>query len=356
MGLNKEALPSEFDKIREELEISIANYAFKPEKFYEDWTKEASENACSKGHSVLYKDKILPQLSQVKTYRNNTTAVTDELRKQFLDVWKETKVNEQEDFAMKEAILKVVEDATTEDKKTPIIDLPKVREVIGKAKLCWGCLSGICRARTAVSLPIFKKKAVNRGCPNKKTTLGDPDAKKFLQTKAWKMGYMLVDPPPFQKFNKGRPFQKKFNNNSAAVVKTETAPEPVEKIVRANFTGQTDEEAFGPSFLYEEPEIFVETRKIPTNTNYMRYNHNRNNDIYENNEEDEDYPQNNICYECGKQLKWEHMCPDCGVSNLEDEEKETIVTTNHSVYNDLEEKLSDLAEKVSKWKNKKKKK
>ena len=38
------------------------------------------------------------------------------------------------------------------------------------------------------------------------------------------------------------------------------------------------------------------------------------NKIEENND-DEDYPQNNICYECGKQLKWEHMCPDCGVSN-----------------------------------------
>ena len=63
-----EALPSEFDKIREELEISIASYAFEPEKFYEEWTKEASENACSKGHSVLYKDKILPQLSQVIEY------------------------------------------------------------------------------------------------------------------------------------------------------------------------------------------------------------------------------------------------------------------------------------------------
>merc|ERR1712030_178738 len=71
-----EALPSEFDKIREELEMSITKYMFKPEKFYEDWTVEASEAACSKGHSVLYKDKILPQLSQVKSYRNNTTGVT----------------------------------------------------------------------------------------------------------------------------------------------------------------------------------------------------------------------------------------------------------------------------------------
>ena len=47
-----EALPKEYDKISEDLEISITNYMFKPEKFYEDWTKEASENACSKGHAV----------------------------------------------------------------------------------------------------------------------------------------------------------------------------------------------------------------------------------------------------------------------------------------------------------------
>merc|ERR1712105_199787 len=79
-----EALPSGFYKIREELEISITKYMFKPEKFYEDWTKETSETACSKGHTVLYKDKILPQLSQVKSFRNNTTGVvTDEVKKKF---------------------------------------------------------------------------------------------------------------------------------------------------------------------------------------------------------------------------------------------------------------------------------
>merc|ERR1712105_84592 len=249
--------------------------------------------------------------------------------------------------AMKEAILKVVEDATTEDKKTPIIDLPKVREVIGKAKLCWGCFSGICRARTAVSLPILKKKAINRGCPNKKTTLGNPDAKKLLQMKAWKMGYVMVDPPPFQKFNKGKPFQRKFSHNTATLVKTEVIPEPEEKIVRANFTGQTDEEAFGPAFLYEEPEMFVEKREIPTNTNYIQYNQNQNDSMYE---DDEDYPPNNICYECGKNLKWGSWCSDCGVSNTEDEEKETTATIDQSAYNAMEERLEIFAEEIRKWK------
>ena len=98
--------------------------------------------------------------------------------------------------------------------------------------------------------------------------------------------------------------------------------------------------------------MFVETREIPTNTNYRRYNHNRYNEI---SEEDEDYPQNNICYECGKQLKWEHMCPDCGVSNREEEEKETTATNNHSDYNDMEERLDSLAEEIRKWKDKSRK-
>ena len=79
----------------------------------------------------------------------------------------------------------------------------------------------------------------------------------------------------------------------------------------------------------------------PTNTNYMWDNQTQN----EEEEDYENYPQNNICYECGKQLKWEHMCPDCGISNLdEDEEKvatdtwkeENNATYDHPVYNDPE--------------------
>jgi len=161
-----EALLSEFDKIKEDLEISITNYMFKPEKFYDDWTKEASENACSKGHTVLYKDKILPQLSQVKSYRNNTTGVvTDEIKNKFHEAWIDTKVNEIEDFTMKEEILKVVENMTTEDPKKPVIEIPEVQKVLGTAKVCWGCFSGICRTRQYIGQPILHKKAINRFCP-----------------------------------------------------------------------------------------------------------------------------------------------------------------------------------------------
>merc|ERR1712105_583958 len=153
----------------------------------------------------------------------------------------------------------------------------------------------------------------------------------------------------FQKFNKGKPFQKKFSHNTAAVIKKEIVSEPAEKIVRANFTGQTDEEAFGPAFLYEEPEMFIEKREIPTNTHYMQYNQNQDNSIYE---DDEEYPPNNICYECGKNLKWGNWCSDCGVSNEEDEEKETDVTLEQSAHNAIEERLEIFAEEIRKWKEK----
>ena len=38
------------------------------------------------------------------------------------------------------------------------------------------------------------------------------------------------------------------------------------KIVRANFTGLTNEDLFGPAFLLEEPEIFIERKALPINT------------------------------------------------------------------------------------------
>ena len=86
---------------------------FKPEKFFDEWTVEASENACNKGHTVLYKEKIVSQLSQGKTYRNNTTGVvTEEAKKEFHELWKNQIVNEKEDNDRKEEILKVVEPMT----------------------------------------------------------------------------------------------------------------------------------------------------------------------------------------------------------------------------------------------------
>merc|ERR1712074_308481 len=132
-------------------------------------------------------------------------------------------------------------------------------------------------------------------------------------------GYVFVENPKgnFPNFQKGQRPQRRpnqgrpaFNNNSASIIQKVADPEPSETIVRANFTGLSDEEA-----LYEEPEIFVEKQLIPTNTNYMRYNQTPKEEFYQEDvDNDEDYPQNNICYECGKQLKWGHICQDCGVS------------------------------------------
>merc|ERR1711874_88905 len=98
-------------------------------------------------------------------------------------------------------------------------------------------------------------------CPNKKTLLGDKNLKQILKTKAWKNGYVFLENlqhprgnnPNFQKGqrpqrrpNQGRPA---FSNNSTSIVQKVTDPEPSETIVRANFTGLSDEEAFGPAFF-----------------------------------------------------------------------------------------------------------
>ena len=58
-----QALPAEFDRVREDLEISIAECVHKPTKFYTTWMEEAHKNATTKGHSVIYREKILPALS-----------------------------------------------------------------------------------------------------------------------------------------------------------------------------------------------------------------------------------------------------------------------------------------------------
>merc|ERR1712030_199812 len=46
-----EALPAEFDKVREDLEMSIAECIHTPVKFYDTWMEEVNKNATTKGHS-----------------------------------------------------------------------------------------------------------------------------------------------------------------------------------------------------------------------------------------------------------------------------------------------------------------
>ena len=68
-----EALPAEYDKLKEDMEIFITIYIYKPVKFYENWIEEASEKATLKGHTVLFREKILPALAPNKNFRNNST-------------------------------------------------------------------------------------------------------------------------------------------------------------------------------------------------------------------------------------------------------------------------------------------
>merc|ERR1712030_73528 len=114
-----DSLPSEFDKLTEDLLLSITTYVYEPTKSFEEWTKEACTNACKKGHTVLFKEKIVPQLTQAKTYRNNSTGVlTEETRKEFFDLWKKQVVNEKEDNDRKEELVKVVEPMIVKDSTT----------------------------------------------------------------------------------------------------------------------------------------------------------------------------------------------------------------------------------------------
>merc|ERR1712105_470437 len=53
------------------------------------------------------------------------------------------------------------------------------------------------------------------------------------------------------------------------------------------------------------------------------------------------------CYECGKQLKWEHICPDCGISNLDNDEVEQKGSTDdHSEYMNKEKSLESLMKEI----------
>ena len=84
-----EALPTEFDQVREGLEISIADCVHKSSTYFTTWMEKALENATAKGHAVLYGDKILPALSLNKSYKyNNSLAVkivSEEAKKKFID-------------------------------------------------------------------------------------------------------------------------------------------------------------------------------------------------------------------------------------------------------------------------------
>ena len=103
-------------------------------------------------------------------------------------------------------------------------------------------------------------------------TLGDKNLVKNLKSKVGKNNYVHTEFDPTtrkvfapNKFNRGpRPNKPTFDLPTASIIPKEDSTEEEEKIVRANFTGLSDEDLFGPAFLYEEPELFVEKRYFPS--------------------------------------------------------------------------------------------
>ena len=90
---------------------------------------------------------------------------------------------------------------------------------------------------------------------------------------------------------------------------------PTEQIKRVNLTGLTDDDLFGPAFLYEEPEIFTEKKSIPTNPVQIGHGYPVDgyydvqidhgypvDDFYEETYDDEDIPVAGNCFDCGELL------------------------------------------------------
>ena len=140
---------------------------------------------------------------------------------------------------------------------------------------------------------------MNRYCPCKKVLLGDKNLVRNLKGKVGKYSSVATSFDTATKtttannFPRSRPNKQTFSHHMASIVPKETNPEPEEKIVRANFTGLTDEDLFGPAFLLEEPELFVENKMLPTNTNQIRYEYPP---------EEEDYQNNDYCGMCDQPL------------------------------------------------------
>ena len=161
-------------------------------------------------------------------------------------------------------------------------------------------------------------------------TLGDTDLTQALKCRAWKHGYTFIENPSGQPAFRGGQGQGSRGGRgrgrgrgkgpeipawTTSMVKNDEESTPKETIIRANFTGQTDLEAFGPAFLYEEPEMFEEKMEIPIHTNSrVKY------EPPEDEDDDEGYEQNDICYECGKNLRGEYQCKRCyGPNTYEDD-------------------------------------
>ena len=150
---------------------------------------KASENATLKGHSVLYREKILPPLAPNKNFKNNSTEInvaTEESKKKFVEKWKETQVDTAADDARRGKILEVVKPMIASYPTKAVVDIPEVKTIIGETRICWGCLSQVCMIRQNISRKIMGKRLVNRHCPSGRAVLGDKYLVISLQTKVGK--------------------------------------------------------------------------------------------------------------------------------------------------------------------------
>merc|ERR1711984_35354 len=78
-------------------------------------------------------------------------------------------------------------------------------------------------------------------------------------------------------------------------------------------------------------------------TNFERIEQNK----IERNNDNDDYPPNNICYDCGKQLKWENRCPDCGIlSDFDFSEYSRPVHANTQIKNNREESVESFIKEI----------
>ena len=231
---------------------------------------KALENATTKGHSVMYREKILPALTLNKNTRHNNSAavniVSEKAKKEFIEKWKETKVDIAADNDRRSKIKAIVEPLIGTEPTKVVMEIPEVRTAIGDARVCWGCLSSTCLIRQNISAKVTGKKFVNRHCMTRRTVLGDRNLMTSLQAQVGKDNQVAA----FEK-KKGdkRRFKGKLNHFSAAVIKkSDTSKQivPEEKIKRVNLTGIPDEELYGPYFLYEETEFYTEKKTISTNS------------------------------------------------------------------------------------------
>ena len=106
-----QALPTEWEALREDLEISISTYAHNTTKFYETWMTEAYTNASNKGYALLFKERNLPALVLKKEFKNNsiaTNVVSEESKKKFKEAWEKTVMDIEADNIRKNKIMETV--------------------------------------------------------------------------------------------------------------------------------------------------------------------------------------------------------------------------------------------------------